>query len=73
LSRSEAWRADPTLQEGAALRAGDARGAIKIAAGGDLLGFSGEIFFSFRWEGVAPARGTEAQQNVGMFARQARQ
>jgi hypothetical protein len=36
------------------LRGGDASGAIKVAGGGDLLGFSGEIFFIFRAEGVAP-------------------
>jgi hypothetical protein len=36
------------------LRAGDARGVIKMAKGGYLLGFLGEIFFNFRVEGGAP-------------------
>ncbi|HEY7117437.1 MAG TPA: hypothetical protein VH475_12690 [Tepidisphaeraceae bacterium] len=36
------------------MRAGDARGAIKIAEVGDLLGFWRETFFIFRVEGVAP-------------------
>jgi hypothetical protein len=38
------------------LRAGDARGAIKVAKCAVLLGFSGEIFLSFLREGLRGAR-----------------
>jgi hypothetical protein len=50
--RALSW-AKSALLKGGELRAGDARGAIKMAGGDNLLGFLSEIFFVFRAEGVA--------------------
>jgi hypothetical protein len=45
------------------LRAGDAPGAIKVAEGGVLLAFSGEVFLILREERVAP-RASRARRKI---------
>ena len=49
------------------MRAGDARGAIRIAGGGDLLGFWGEKFFDFSAEGVAPRASRRRNKIAGCW------